>query len=132
MPHPDAGSRLATRIAFFVAGFGLACWAPLVPLTKARLVISDGSLGLLLLCLGLGSVLSMQFAGAFISKLGARPIIIIGGIGQAILLPFLAFAPTVPTMAAALLIFGGFLGLIEVSMNVHAVEVEKRGDKPLM
>lgn len=35
-------------------------------------------------------------------------------------------------MAAALLIFGGFLGLIEVSMNVHAVEVEKRGDKPLM
>ena len=132
MPHPDAGSRLATRIAFYVAGFGLACWAPLVPLTKARLVISDGSLGLLLLCLGLGSVLSMQFAGAFISKLGARPIIIIGGIGQAILLPFLAFAPTVPTMAAALLIFGGFLGLIEVSMNVHAVEVEKRGDKPLM
>ncbi|WP_314372716.1 MFS transporter [Sphingomonas paucimobilis] len=132
MPHPDVGSRLATRISFFVAGFGLACWAPLVPLTKARLVVSDGSLGLLLLCLGLGSVLSMQFAGAFISKLGARPIIIIGGIGQAILLPFLAFAPTVPTMAAALLIFGGFLGLIEVSMNVHAVEVEKRGDKPLM
>jgi MFS family permease len=132
MTHSDAGSRLATRIAFFVAGFGLACWAPLVPLAKARLDVSDGSLGLLLLCLGLGSVLSMQFAGPFISKLGARPIVIVGGIGQAILLPFLAFAPTVPTMAAALLLFGGFLGLIDVSMNVHAVEVEKRGDKPLM
>lgn len=132
MTHREAGSRLATRIAFFVAGFGLACWAPLVPLAKARLEIDDGSLGLLLLCLGAGSVLTMQLTGAFISKLGARPIIVIGGMGQAILLPCLALAPTVPVMAIALLLFGGFLGLIDVSMNVHAVEVEKRSVRPLM
>lgn len=132
MTQQEAGSRLATRIAFFVAGFGLACWAPLVPLAKARLEIDEGSLGLLLLCLGAGSVLAMQLTGAFISKLGARPIIVIGGIGQAILLPFLALAPTVPAMAIALLLFGGFLGLIDVSMNVHAVEVEKHSAKPLM
>lgn len=128
----EAGSRLATRIAFFVAGFGLACWAPLVPLAKARLEIHDGALGLLLLCLGAGSVLAMQLTGSFISKLGARPIIVAGGVGQAILLPFLTFAPTVPTMAIALVLFGAFLGLIDVSMNVHAVEVEKRSTKPLM
>lgn len=132
MTQREAGSRLATRIAFFVAGFGLACWAPLVPLAKARLDIGEGSLGLLLLCLGAGSVVTMQLTGAFISKLGARPIIIIGGVGQAILLPFLALAPTVPAMAVALLLFGGFLGLIDVSMNVHAVEVEKRSATPLM
>lgn len=132
MTQQEAGSRLATRIAFFVAGFGLACWAPLVPLAKARLEIDEGSLGLLLLCLGAGSVLTMQLTGAFISKLGARPIIVIGGVGQALLLPFLALAPTVPAMAIALFLFGGFLGLIDVSMNVHAVEVEKRGAKPLM
>lgn len=132
MTQREAGSRLATRIAFFVAGFGLACWAPLVPLAKARLEIDEGSLGLLLLCLGAGSVLAMQFTGAVISRLGARPIIVAGGVGQAILLPFLALAPTVPTMAIALLFFGGFLGLIDVSMNVHAVEVEQRSAKPLM
>lgn len=132
MTQQEASSRLATRIAFFVAGFGLACWAPLVPLAKARLEIDEGSLGLLLLCLGAGSVLTMQLTGAFISKLGARPIIVIGGLGQAILLPFLALAPTVPAMAIALLLFGGFLGLIDVSMNVHAVEVEKHSTKPLM
>lgn len=132
MHEQEVGSRLATRIAFFVAGFGVACWAPLVPLAKARLGVSDGSLGLLLLCLGLGSVLAMQVAGPVISRIGARPVVIAGGIGQAILLPFLSFAPTVPTMAAALLLFGGFLGLIDVSMNVHAVEVEKRASKPLM
>lgn len=131
MTH-DAGSRFATRAAFLVAGFGLACWAPLVPLAKARLGVSDGTLGLLLLCLGLGSVAAMQLAGPLTSRMGARPAVIVGGAGQAVLLPFLAYAPGVGSMALALLLFGGFLGVIEVGMNVHAVEVEKRADRPLM
>lgn len=128
----DAAPRLATRLAFLISGFGLACWAPLVPLAKARLMIDDAALGLLLLCLGLGSVGAMQLAGPLTSKLGARPAILVGGVGQALLLPFLAVASTVPTMAAALLLFGAFLGVIEVGMNVHAVEVEKRAARPLM
>ena len=132
MMTQEAGSRLATRAAFLVAGFGLACWAPLVPLVKARLAVNDATLGLLLLCLGLGSVAAMQLAGPLTSRIGARPAVIAGGIGQAALLPFLAFAPDIWTMAAALLLFGGFLGIIEVGMNVHAVEVEKRADRPLM
>jgi predicted MFS family arabinose efflux permease len=130
--NPSSGARLATRLTFLVSGFGLACWAPLVPLAKERLAIGDGSLGLLLLCLGLGSVGAMQFAGPLTSKLGARPAILVGGIGQAALLPFLALAPTVPTMAVALLLFGAFLGVIEVGMNVHAVEVERQAGRPLM
>lgn len=132
MSQSDAAPRLATRLAFLVSGFGLACWAPLVPLAKERLMIDDAALGLLLLCLGLGSVGAMQLAGPLTSKHGARPAILVGGIGQALLLPFLAFAPTVLTMAAALLLFGAFLGVIEVGMNVHAVEVEKRAARPLM
>jgi len=132
MKTQEAGSRLATRAAFLVAGFGLACWAPLVPLAKARLGVDDGTLGLLLLCLGLGSVVAMQLAGPLTSFIGARPAVIVGGIGQAALLPFLAFAPNVWMMAVSLLLFGGFLGVIEVGMNVHAVEVEKRAGRPLM
>jgi MFS family permease len=130
--NQSSGARLATCLAFLACGIGLACWAPLVPLAKERLAIGDGTLGLLLLCLGLGSVGAMQLAGPLTSKLGARPAILVGGIGQAILLPFLAFAPTVSTMAIALLLFGAFVGVIEVGMNVHAVEVEKQAGKPLM
>lgn len=128
----DSHARFATRAAFLVAGFGLACWAPLVPLAKTRLGVDDGTLGLLLLCLGLGSVAAMQLAGPLTSRIGARPAVVAGGVGQAVLLPFLAFAPDVWTMAIALMLFGGFLGVIEVGMNVHAVEVEKRAGRPLM
>ncbi|CAH2904869.1 MAG: Uncharacterized MFS-type transporter [uncultured Paraburkholderia sp.] len=126
------GSRLATRMAFFVSGFGVACWAPLIPIAKSRLEMTDGALGLLLLCLGLGSIISMQLAGPLTSRFGARLPIVIGGIIMAFLLPCLASAPTVPLLAATLLSFGAFQGLLEVGMNVHAVEVERRAAKPLM
>ena len=52
-------TRLATRLAFLVAGFGVASWAPLVPFVKERLQVDDGVLGLLLLCLGVGSIAAM-------------------------------------------------------------------------
>ncbi|MGY4326487.1 hypothetical protein ACVWWG_000901 [Bradyrhizobium sp. LB7.2] len=35
MPSADTpATRLATRLAFLVAGFGIACWAPLVPFAE--------------------------------------------------------------------------------------------------
>ena len=56
----SGATRLATRIAFFVAGFGLACWAPLIPLVRARLQLDPAVLGMLLLCMGIGSVSAMS------------------------------------------------------------------------
>ena len=49
-------TRLATRLAFLVAGFGVAAWAPLVPFAKARLGATDAALGLLLLCLAQANI----------------------------------------------------------------------------
>lgn len=74
----------------------------------------------------------MQIAGPLASRFGARPLVIVGGLGQAVLLPALAFSPDFWAMALSLTLFGGFLGAIEVGMNVHAVEVEKRAGRPLM
>ena len=43
MPSSDSpATRLATRLAFLVSGFGIACWAPLVPFAKQRLGVEDG------------------------------------------------------------------------------------------
>jgi MFS family permease len=72
-------SRLATRLCFAAAGFGVACWAPLVPFAKARLGIGDGTLGFLLLCFGAGSVAAMPITGILATKFGSKPIILAGG-----------------------------------------------------
>ncbi len=54
---PGRAQQISTRIVFFIAGIGMAAWAPLVPFAKARAQIEDGMLGVLLLCLGVGSLL---------------------------------------------------------------------------
>lgn len=125
-------TRLATRLSFLVAGFGIACWAPLVPFAKARLGVDDGELGLLLLCIGLGSLAAMAATGPLSARHGSKPVILAGGVGLAAVLPLLAVAPTPPALAAALLLLGAALGSIDVAMNVHAVEVERGAGRPLM
>ena len=57
----------AVRAFFFIGGFGSASWAPLVPLLRERLSIGDDVLGMLLLCVGIGSLVTMPLAGAVIA-----------------------------------------------------------------
>lgn len=132
-PSADSpATRLATRLGFLVAGFGVACWAPLVPYAKARLGVDDGVLGLLILSLGLGSIAAMLGAGAASARFGARPVVVVSGFALALVLPGLAIASTPLALAAVLFCFGGALGSLDVSINIHAVEVERDARVPLM
>ena len=126
------GARLATRLAFLVAGFGVACWAPLVPFAKERLQVDDGAMGLLLLCLGVGSLASMLLAGAVSARFGSRPVILAGGFGLVLLLPLLAAAGSPASLGLSLFAFGAALSSLDVAMNIHAVEVERAAATPLM
>ena len=50
MPSADTPAiRLATRFAFFVAGYGIACWALLEPYVQSRLAVENAVFGLPLL-----------------------------------------------------------------------------------
>jgi hypothetical protein len=134
--HPSSAdrpeTRLATRLAFLVAGFAVACWAALVPYAKQRLQIDDGVLGLLMLGLGAGSIAAMLATGALNARYGSRPIIIAGGFGLVVLLPTLAVAGSPLSLGVALVAFGAALGSLDVAMNIHAVEVERAATRPLM
>ena len=122
----------ATRAAFLVAGLGMAAWAPLVPYVKSRLAVDDGTLGLLLLCLGGGSVGCMPLCNRLIKKFGCRRMVCVGATLFSVALPLMAIMPTVPTMAMSLLLFGIGMGLLDVSMNVNALLVERESGQQLM
>jgi MFS family permease len=132
MDIDPSAARLSTRLAFFANGFCMACWAPLVPFVKARLGVDDGTLGMLLLCLGFGSVIAMPITGTLAARLGAKPLIVAGGIGMLVVLPALSVVNHSWELALALLCFGASLGTTDVAMNMHAVEVERMAGKPLM
>lgn len=131
----DKSARLtqrATRVAFLIAGIGMAAWAPLVPYAKERAALSDASFGTLLLFLGLGSMLAMPLAGSLVSRLGCKRVITAGSALLLLMLPLLAVLSTALSLGAALMVFGAAMGLVDVAMNIQAVEVEKRSAKAMM
>ncbi len=122
----------ATRFAFIANGLAFASWAPIIPFAKANTGVDEAALGLLLLCLGIGSVISMPITGWLCARHGTRPMILISAMIMACALPFLAYLFTYWALAITLLIFGASIGTLDVAMNIHAAEVEKRSGRALM
>jgi hypothetical protein len=122
----------ATRLAFVVAGAGSAAWAPLVPFAKLRTGLDEGGLGLLLLCLGLGSLIAMPLTGLLTARLGCRIVILMSGAIVVVALPLLALFETWPAMALALGLFGAGVGVLDVAMNIQAAKVEQSAGRAMM
>lgn len=131
-PPPGVAEQHATRVVFFITGFGSAAWAALVPFAKARADISDGALGLLLLCLGIGSIVTMPIAGACAPRFGCRRVMIVAALVMAAALPFLAALSALPLLVAALMLFGAGVGAMDVTINIQAIIVERASGRSMM
>lgn len=110
----------------------MAAWAPLVPIVKDRFRLDEGQLGSLLLCMGLGSILAMPFAGALAARFGCRKVIA-GSVALAVLaIPILVLLESPIAVGGALLLFGAGIGTTDVVMNIQAIQVEEESGRPLM
>jgi len=125
-------ATLSTRLIFLVSGIGMSAWAPMVPYAKSRLGLDDAQLGLILLVFGGGSMASMPFVGWLSHRYGNRRVIVASGLLLCLALPALALAPGAIALTAVLAYFGVMLGVVDVAMNAHAVEVEKLDGRVLM
>lgn len=132
MEHSLRAARVATFVYFVLCGTLMGTWVVHIPAIEDRVGISHATLGGLLVLLGLGAFIGMQVAGRLTDRLGARVVVPAGGVlcGAALVLPGLARDPW--TLAGALLIFGFCNGCLDVSMNAHAVHVEKSYGRPVM
>ena len=132
----DAGktkaARRASLLIFLVCGIGLSSWAPMVPFAKVNLGLDDAALGLVLLSLGAGAILTMPFTGFLINKFGSRRVMLVAAIVIAITLPLLLLTSTAVELAIALFVFGASIGSIDVAMNSHAVLVQDRYGRHIM
>lgn len=122
----------ATRGFFLLCGIGAASWAPIVPFAKARLALDEAQLGVVLLCMGVGSAVTMPLAGWVSHRHGNRLVLPISGALVCVAVPILALAPSTTLLGAALALFGAALGVLDVAMNAHAVDVERLHGRPLM
>lgn len=123
---------LSYRLTFLLSGMALGAWAPLVPFARQRAGLEEAQLGLLLLCFGLGSMLTMPLAGAMTTRKGCRFVAVAGGLLICCMLPLLATLSSFSALAVALALFGAGLGSIDVAMNVQGLMVERDHGRPLM
>ncbi|WP_434676099.1 MFS transporter [Pseudomonas sp. D3-10] len=129
---PGRLEQMSTRVAYLIAGIGIAAWAPLVPYAKVRANLDEGTLGLLLLCLGVGSILAMPISGALATRFGCRRVLSGGTLLVCLALPLLATMSSLPWLVAALFLFGAGLGTVDSTVNLQAVIVERASGKTMM
>lgn len=124
--------KVASKTSFFIGGFALSSWAPLVPYAKDRLNVDTQTLGTILLGLGLGAIVGMIVASILANKIGCRKVITSAAIGLAITLPLLAYLSSPIIFGFILFLFGLFIGVIDVTANIHGSQVQQLEQKPLM
>ena len=122
-----AGAREihAAKSAFFAGGFLVSTWAPMIPFVKERLAVGSDVLGLLLLTIGLAAFLFMPVAGIFTRHLGCRRVIMAATFVMAAAVLVIPVLPSLWTYFVVLFIFGAGMGSLDVTMNLHAVVVER-------
>ena len=125
-------ARAAVIAVFSLNGFALASWFVRIPTVQEKLGVGEGALGLALLGAAVGALVSMTVAGALVSRLGSRPVVGATALLLALSLLPLAFAPSLPFLVGALFLLGASNGMLDVSMNAHAVEVERGYARPIM
>ena len=125
-------ARVATFVYFVLDGTLMGMWLVQIPAIEKRVGISHSTLGSLLVLLGLGAFLGMQVAGRLADRFGTRIVVPTAGVlcAATLVLPGLAREPW--ALAGALLVFGFSNGCLDVSMNAHAVHVEKAYNRNIM
>lgn len=125
-------ARWAVSALFFANGLVVGSWAPKLPAMMARLGIGESVAGLLVLVLGIGSICLMPVFGALVARRGSSHAVRLAAVLFAPSLIWISLAPTVWSVAAAVLVFGGLIGGMDVAMNANAVAVERARRRAIM
>jgi len=131
-PPSLARLRAAVAVLFALDGFVFGSWAARVPDVSAATGAGATALGVALLCLSLGALACMQLVGGLCARLGTGRTAAMAGVAASASAALPAFAPGVPALCAALLVFGAATGAVNVAANSVGVQVEARAGRPLL
>jgi predicted MFS family arabinose efflux permease len=128
-------AKAAVAAAFTLNGFTFASWIARVPAARDELGLSPAQLGLLLLCMSVGSVLALPASGPVVHRFApGRSALAAGALavtGLLVLAAGLAVA-SAPLAGLGLFLGGAGIGVWDVSMNVEGADVEQRLGRAIM
>ncbi|MFN8172947.1 MAG: MFS transporter, partial [Candidatus Nanopelagicales bacterium] len=124
----------AVYLVFIAAGVCGASWASRIPQVRDELGMTPAALGLVILAIGVGSLVSLPSAGLVVHRLGsARTIVVMAAVvavGMVVAAVGVRVGPGVVVVGLFLLGFGA--GVWDVAMNVEGAAVEQRLERSIM
>jgi MFS family permease len=119
----------ALPLLFTVFGVIMGSWAGRIPAMAERAHASHSALSMILLCGGLGAVLSYPISSRMMGSLGARKTMLYSGMALLAVLIAIGAAPTVPLLMMAVLSLGITASTFDVAVNSAATKREKQTGK---
>jgi MFS family permease len=124
-----AQTQFALPALFALFGFIMGSWAGRIPALAERVHVSHSALSMVLLCGGLGAVLSYPISSWLMANHGARKTLLVSGMALLAVLVSIGFAPTVPLLMMAVLSLGITASTFDVAINSAATRREKQTGK---
>lgn len=124
--------RIAVGTLFFLQGLCFATWASRIPSIQQQLAISDAMLGVILFALPLGSMLSLLFSGALVTRFGSKKVAVNALLFYCLLLPAIGFSMNIPLLIGSLVLFGVAGNMSNIAINTQAVHVEAKYGRNIM
>ncbi|QKZ24466.1 MFS transporter [Streptomyces chartreusis] len=127
-------TRLRTAITAFFAldGFLFAGWVVRIPAIKHQTGASAGDLGLALLGVSAGAVLTMTLTGRLCRRYGSHQVTVACAVLLSLSVALPPLTHSVLALGAVLLIFGAAYGGINVAFNSAAVDLVTALRRPIM
>ncbi|MEV2246675.1 MFS transporter [Streptomyces sp. NPDC049970] len=127
-------ARLRTALTVFFAldGFLFAGWVVRIPAIKHRTGATASTLGLALLGVSAGAVITMMLTGALCRRYGSHAVTVVCGVLLSLGIALPAQAGSALTLGLVLLVFGAAYGGMNVAMNSAAVDLVTAMRRPVM
>lgn len=124
--------RIALTAFFALDGFVFAGWVVRIPAVKEQTHASAGALGLALLGVSAGAVVTMTLTGRLCRRYGSHPVTVVCAVLLSLSVALPPLTHSAPALGAVLLVFGAAYGGINVAFNSAAVDLVAALRRPVM
>ncbi|MFF9059557.1 MFS transporter [Streptomyces sp. NPDC014882] len=130
--HSLSRLRFLLTVFFALDGFVFAGWVVRIPAVKEQTGASASGLGLALLGVSAGAVVTMLITGRLCRRYGSHPVTVVCAVLLSLSVTLPPLAHSTPALGAVLLLFGAAYGGINVAFNSAAVDLVAALGRPIM
>lgn len=127
--------RNAVFAIFVLPGLAISSWVARLPAARDALDVGPAQVGFLIFGIAAGSIVGLLASSHLVARFGARNVVLVGMITNAVGLAVAGVGATMPNFAVAftgLLVFGAAAGATDVAMNISGAANERALGRAIM